>query len=167
MFRVLASLYFLALCLSPALEARAARAPAQQQAPAQVQEEPPPVLAVPPGYKYDPRGRRDPFVNPVPKPAPKAPEIPVVRPAGLKGVLVSEATIIGVVTSKEPQMNVAVILAPGNKTYFAARGDELFDAVIKQIRADEVVFELSAPRRQGDQTPPREVVRKVRTTPGE
>jgi hypothetical protein len=144
-------------------------ATAQEPPPAaqQPQEEPPPILTAPPGYKYDQRGRRDPFVNPIPKPAAPEPEVPVVRPPGLRGVLISEATIIGIVTSREPQMNVAVIEAPGGKTYFAARGDQLFDAVIQQIRTDEVVFQLSAPRRQGGEAPPREVVRKVRTIPGE
>lgn len=144
----------------------AAQAPPPAAAPAPA-EEPRPVLAVPPGYKYDARGRRDPFVNPVPKAVAPEPEIPFVRPAGLKGVLISEATIIGVVTSKETQMNLAVIQAPGGKTYFATPGDELFDAVIKQIQVDAVVFEVSAAGRQaGQAAPPREVVRKVRSSPG-
>jgi hypothetical protein len=79
----------------------------------------------------------------------------------------TEATIIGVVTSKEPQMNVVVIQAPGSRIYFAARGDSLFDAVVKEIQADAVVFEVPGARRQGEATPPREVVRRVRATPGE
>ena len=109
-------------------------------------------------------------MNPVPKAALPEPEIPVLRPPGLRGVLVSETTIIGVVTSREPSMNVAVILAPGGKTYFATLGDELFDAVIKRIQADAVVFEVPAlggQTGQGQAAPPREVVRRVRTTPGE
>ncbi len=146
----------------------AAQAAPQQPAAAQPPAvDPPPVLAVPAGYRYDPRGRRDPFVNPVPKAAQPEPEIPVVRPPGLRGVLVSEATIIGVVTSREPSMNMAVILGPGGKTYFATLGEKLFDAVIKQIQADAVVFEVPAPggqAGQGQAAPPREVVRRVRTT---
>jgi hypothetical protein len=167
MYRV-ALIYLLTVGLGMAPTLASAQEPPQQPPAAQQQQvEPPPILTVPPGYRYDPRGRRDPFVNPIPKPAAPEPEIPVVRPPGLRGVLVSEAIIIGIVTSREPQMNVAVIEAPGGKTYFGARGDELFDAVIQQIRTDEVVFQLSAPRRPGGETPPREVVRKVRTTPGE
>ena len=40
----------------------------QQPQPASNQIEPLSVLAVPAGYRYDPHGRRDPFVNPIPKP---------------------------------------------------------------------------------------------------
>src|SRR5262245_4577370 len=78
----------------------------------------PPVLSVPEGYKYNGRGRRDPFVNPVPKPITKpaaSPAPPRQRPPGLKGVLVSEAVVAGVVTSREPSMTVVVITAPGGK----------------------------------------------------
>ncbi len=128
-------------------------------------EEPPPVLSVPKDYHYNARGRRDPFVNPVPRPpAPVAPPA-AVRPPGLKGVLIAEANIVGVVTSKEPAMNVVVISAPGAKApYFARVGDELFDAVVKSIKLDTVTFALTAP---GDVKGSREIVRKVRPTPGE
>lgn len=128
-------------------------------------EEPPPVLAVPKDYTYNARGRRDPFINPVPKPVSSQPVIPSVRPPGLKGVLIAEVGIAGVVTSKEPSMNVVIINAPAGKTYFARIGDELFDAVVKEIRLDTVTFALnSAPT---DTEAPREIVRKVRPAPGE
>jgi hypothetical protein len=127
----------------------------------------PPVLSVPPGYTYERSGRRDPFVNPVPKPAAKAPAPPVrPRPPGLKGVMVSEAAIVGVVTSKEPSMNVVVIKAPGNKTYFARVGDALFDGVVKDIRLASITFVVTAAG-EGTQQSPREVVRQVRPAPGE
>lgn len=143
------------------------RAKAPAKAPAQNEE--PPVLSVPQGYKYDGRGRRDPFVNPVPKPiakAPVAPPPPRQRPPGLKGVFVSEATVAGVVTSREPSMTVVVISAPGGKTYFARVGDALFDGVVKDIRLETVTFVLTA---VGDSTQggPREIVRQVRPAPGE
>ena len=142
-------------------------APAPQQKQAQA-DEPPPVLAVPPGYKYDPRGRRDPFVNPIPKPVEPEPEIPVVRPPGLRGLLIAEAVLVGVVSSKEPSMNKVIIQAPGNKTYFAGRGDALFDAVIKEIRPDAVVFTLVGRPGSRGQPPQenREVVRRVNPVPG-
>ena len=89
-----------------------------QVQPQKPQEEPPPVLTVPKEYRYNARGRRDPFVNPVPKPkTPTQVAPPIVkRPDGLKGVLVAEAQVAGVVTSKEPSMNVVIIAAPGAKT---------------------------------------------------
>lgn len=147
-----------------------AQAPAQKP-PAQpaVQEEPLPPLAVPPGYKYDPHGRRDPFINPVPKPVTpvKRDAIPAIRPPGLKGVLVAEVNIAGVVTSKEPSMNVVVLTAPGGKTYFAHPGDALFDAIVKEIRQDTVTFTVTALGGGPPETPREPIVRKVRPTPGE
>jgi hypothetical protein len=135
-------------------------------------EEPPPVLFVPKDYHYNARGRRDPFVNPVPKPVQPvqatggAPPAPPQCPAGLKGVLVAQATIAGVVTSKEPSMNIVVIAGPGGKTYFARVGDALCDAVVKSIMLDAITFTVTT---QGntDQKENREIVRKVRPAPGE
>ena len=126
-------------------------------------EEPAPVLSVPKDYKYDQRGRRDPFVNPVPKP--KAVEVapPSARPAGLKGVLIAEATLAGVLFSNDPSKSVAIIAAPRAKTpYFAHIGDQLFDAVVKSITLDNVTFALTTPAANGRS--PREIVRKVRPT---
>ena len=142
------------------------QAPAQPPAAAvPPQEEPAPVLAVPRDYRYNSRGRRDPFVNPVPKPLSTEPPAAVQRPPGLRGVLVAEAAIAGVVTSKVPSMNVVVISAPQGRTYFARVGDALFDAIVKDIKLDTITF-LSTPR-SGAPATPREIVRKVRPTPGE
>jgi hypothetical protein len=130
-------------------------------------EEPAPVLSVPKDYHYNARGRRDPFVNPIPKPIVKAappPPAAAARPPGLRGVLVSEAEIAGIVVSKEPSMNVITITAPGNRRYFARVGDALFDAKIKAIRTDSVTFALTEPI---DPQGPREIVRKLRPLPGE
>jgi len=142
---------------------------AQPQKPAQAapQDEPPPVLTVPKDYHYNARGRRDPFVNPVPKPVVKAPAAPPVsvRPPGLKGVLVAEADIAGIVVSREPSMNVVTIAAPSNKKYFARVGDALFDATVKSINSDSVTFALTNPG--PDRNAPREIVRKMRPLPGE
>jgi len=138
--------------------------PATPAAP--VVEEPPPVLSVPKDYKYDARGRRDPFVNPVPRPKAVVVAPPTARPAGLKGVLVNEATITGVVTSADPSMTRVIISAPGTKTpYFAHVGDQLYDAVVKSISLDAVTFALTAPGTNEKSS--RELVRKVRPTPGE
>src|SRR5438034_7865603 len=130
MYRVFVlTILSIAVWISPALSQAGKPAPPPP-------EDPPPVLTVPKNYKYEARGRRDPFVNPVPKPVSAAAAIPVVRPPGLKGVLIAEATIAGVVTSREPSMNLVIINAPAGKTYFARIGDELFDARVKEIRLD-------------------------------
>ena len=138
--------------------------PAAPAPPPIVVEDPPPAMAVPQSYKNDMRGRRDPFINPVPKPPKPEPEIPLVRPPGLKGVLFSEAVIKAVISSKVPEMNRVVITAPGGKTYFAKKGESLFDAVVKEIQWDGVVFELRSRDREG-KTTAREVIRKVRPAP--
>jgi hypothetical protein len=140
-----------------------------QVQPQKPQEEPAPPLSVPKDYRYNARGRRDPFVNPVPKPAGQraapATQLPQC-PQGLKGILVAQAAIAGVVTSREPSMNVAIIAAPGGKTYFARVGDALCDAVVKTIKLDAVTFVVTGTEGNA-QTPAREIVRKVRPTPGE
>ena len=82
----------------------------------------------------------------------------------------SEVNLLGVVTSREPSMNKVVIGAPGKKTFFAAPGDALFDAVIKEIRPDSVVFTLNPPINRPGQPQTsvnREVVRRVNPAPGE
>src|SRR5262249_305960 len=137
-----------------------------QNPPAMQQEEAPLVYTVPKDYRYIASGRRDPFVNPVPKPKGTAAAPAPPRPPGLKGVLLREAQIKGVVTSKLPSMNVVIISAPGARApYFARIGDELYDAVVKSIRLETVTFVLNAP--DGDVKGPREIVRKVRPKPGE
>jgi hypothetical protein len=142
-----------------------AQAPPKAPAKAPVEEDPAPVLSVPEGFRYDQRGRRDPFVNPMPKPAAPPPEVPTIRPDGLPGVLVAEARISGIVTSKEPGMTKAIINAPGRKApYFAVNGDTLFDGIIKEIRPDAVVFTMVSPltKRPVD----REMIVKTGTSAG-
>jgi hypothetical protein len=163
------------IVLAAALPAASQQQPQKPQATTQTQQasipDPLPPLSVPAGYKYDARGRRDPFVNPIPKPAPEEVAAPVVRPPGLKGLLMSDAKLMGVVTSKDLAMNKVIILAPGNKTYFASRGDTLWDAVIKDIQPDAVVFSTVTPQHPGQQAnaaqPSRDVVRKVHPSTGE
>ena len=146
---------------------------AQPPQPPKPPEEPLSPLSVPKDYHYNGRGRRDPFVNPIPKPAanvpnaaggPRPPQCP--QSQGLKGVLVGQAAIAGVVTSREASMNIAIISAPGGKTYFARVGDSLCDAVVKNIKLDTVTFMPSLPP-GSDQKGVREIERKVRPTPGD
>lgn len=110
---------------------------------AQIADEPPPPLAVPPGYSYQPRGRRDPFVNPLPKTSPEGvvEDKAVIRPDGLPGVLVSEVKLSGIIYSPVQTMKKAMLVV-GRSTYFARQGDSLFDGVIKEIRPNEVVFAM-------------------------
>jgi hypothetical protein len=107
-------------------------------------DDPPPPLSVPPGFEYTPRGRRDPFINPVPRPqvgGTTEEALPLARPDGLPGVLVSEVKLTGIVHSADPTLNKAMLVV-GKNTYFGKRGDSLFDGVIKEIRRNEVVFAM-------------------------
>src|SRR2546423_3645350 len=83
-----------------------------------VPEEPRSVLGAPQGYRYESRGRRDPFVNPIPKPPPVPVVVEVVpeRPPGLKGALVKEVSLLGVFVAKDdPSMTRAILQVPGLK----------------------------------------------------
>jgi len=120
---------------------QAAKKPAAGQT-AQVEVDPPLPLTVPQGYSYEPRGRRDPFVNPVPKPAGgESVARPLIRPDGLPGVLVSEVKLSGIIYSPQATMKKAILVV-GRSTYFAGQGDSLFDGVVREIRPNEVVFSM-------------------------
>jgi len=134
-------------------------------APPKVQEDPVPVLAVPQGYHYDVRGRRDPFLNPVPKPLiPPNLVVEPQRPPGLKGALVSEVKLIGIWVSSDPKSTRAVLQVPGMKApVLAMRGDSLFDAVIKDIRQDMVIFTaVAAPGKTLSPTEPKTILKQLR-----
>ena len=121
-------------------------------------------MAVPPNYRFGTRGRRDPFVNPVPKPITAAAVPAAARPPGLKGVLLSEATVAAIVVSRVAPDMTQVVISTGSRSYFAHKGDSLYDARIKDIQRDAVVFELTSKNQDG-KTTTREVVRKIRSTP--
>jgi hypothetical protein len=133
----------------PKKDPAAGKAPAKGKNAKAQEEEPANALSmVPQGFKYEVQGRRDPFVNPIPKPPAPPPLIPVERPDGLAGVLLAEAQIKGILTSRTPGMTQVIFSAPGTpqrKTYYGVKGSELFDAVIKEIRPTEVVFTMISP----------------------
>jgi hypothetical protein len=159
----------------PVMGQTKAPAPAPPKAPtAAPAQEPPPVLGVPEGYEYKPGGRRDPFVNPVPKPAPGAVHadkpLEPPRPPGLKGATVDEVTLSGVFVSRtEPSMSRAILLVPGLRApVIASRGDALFDAVIKDIRPDSVVFAKVSPgSKPGAAAEGGEEIKKLRSAAGD
>jgi hypothetical protein len=138
-----------------------AAAPPQEQPPAQPPESPPPGgeaqpqpegAAVPEGieitegtgYRYEARGRRDPFVslalgvNILP---------PDVRPPGLAGMLIQEVSLRGIVKTVDGY--IAMIQGTDNKSYFAKEGERLYDGNIQSIDDAKVVFrqEINDPLR--------------------
>lgn len=94
--------------------------------------------ATPPaqGYSYNPDGRRDPFVSLVNRGSDTSSASS--RPSGLAGLMMHEIAVKGIVRSRGAL--VAMIEAPDAKTYLIRRGDRLFDASVKAVTADAVVF---------------------------
>ena len=128
---------------APAGETQEGEDAEAEQAP--VEEEPAPIeLTEGSGFRYEARGRRDPFVslalgvNVLP---------PEVRPPGLQGMLIQEVSLRGIV--KTPDGYIAMIQGTDNKSYFARSGERLYDGNIEQIDDEKVVFrqEINDPLR--------------------
>lgn len=96
------------------------------------------------GYRYEAKGRRDPFVslalgvNVLP---------PDVRPPGLAGMLIQEVSLRGIVKTQDGY--IAMIQGTDNKSYFAKTGERLYDGNIQSIDDAKVVFrqEINDPLR--------------------
>ena len=91
--------------------------------------------ASPGAYTYDPQGRRDPFVSLL-RPV-SADTGPKTRPPGLRGFLISEVALKGIV--KTPKGFTAMLMF-NDKSYFVNSGDRLFDGQITAIDATTVTF---------------------------
>jgi Tfp pilus assembly protein PilP len=109
----------------------AAQAPKPPDAPAAR-----PVPPAPAGYTYNPEGRRDPFVSLLSRGS----DIKTVsvRPEGLPGLSVSDIAIRGIVANRGSY--VAMIEAADGRTYTIRSGDKLYDATVKAVLADVIVF---------------------------
>jgi Tfp pilus assembly protein PilP len=118
---------------TPPLPAAAASTAAAVSVPAAASQ-----AVVVPSYKYEVKGRRDPFRNLDVVNTIRASSAPVVRPPGLKGQMVSDISLVGIVKSKSEYMAVAT--GHRGKTYFIHPSDELYDGRVLQIRSDAVVF---------------------------
>jgi len=95
-------------------------------------------------YRYDSRGRRDPFVSLALGLNILAPD---VRPPGLSGMLIQEVSLHGIVKTSEGY--IAMIQGTDNKSYFARAGERLYDGTIDIIDSGKVVFlqEINDPLR--------------------
>ena len=93
--------------------------------------EPPPG-----GYTYNPQGRRDPFVS-LQKPV-EANRGPGSRPPGVKGFLIQEVALKGIVRDKSGY--IAILLGTDGKSYFVRVGERLFDGVVTAIDAANITF---------------------------
>jgi Tfp pilus assembly protein PilP len=114
----------------------------QQPAPAPAPSTPPPAAtqpATPPpqeNYKYEPEGRRDPFISLLVRgrEASTAPR----KVVGLSGLTIAEVALRGIVRSRGAF--IAIVSGPDNKSYIIKVGDRLADGSVKAIAADAVIF---------------------------
>jgi Tfp pilus assembly protein PilP len=152
------------LAQQPARPNQPAKAPA---APVQVAPVPPAPqgqAVLVPTYKYEAKGRRDPFRSLDVSETVQASTAPSVRPPGLKGQLVSEINLAGIVKSKNQYMAMAT--GYRGKTYFLQPSDELYDGKVTEIRSDAVIFSQTLTDGQGRRLSQR-VVKKLYPTRGE
>jgi len=93
----------------------------------------------PPGFTYNPEGRRDPFVSLVRRGATTARGGPAgARPAGLGGLETAEVTLKGTVRSREGF--VAILQGADQKTYIVRAGDKLLDGTVRTISQNDMVI---------------------------
>jgi len=136
---------------SPAVSAAPVPAPAAQEAPSM-------------NYKYEAKGRRDPFRNLDVVASVQAASVPIVRPPGLKGQLVSEITLVGIVKKK----GVYTALSTGfhGKTFFIHPNDDLYDGKVVEIRNDTVIMNQYLTDSHGKKVT-QQIVKKLYPTRGE
>ena len=117
----------------------AAQQPAPSSPPAAPAVTPTANEAAVPIYKYEVKGRRDPFRSLDVTRTIQAASAPIVRPPGLKGQLVSEIRIMGIVKSKGEL--TAIVQGYRDKTFFIHANDILYDGKVLEIRNDAVIFD--------------------------
>jgi Tfp pilus assembly protein PilP len=117
-----------------------------------------------PTYKYEAKGRRDPFRSLDVSATIQASAAPTVRAPGLKGQLVSEINLAGIVKSKNQYMAMAT--GYRGKTYFLQPNDDLYDGKVIEIKSDAVIFSQTLTDGQGKRLSQR-VVKKLYPTRGE
>jgi Tfp pilus assembly protein PilP len=91
-------------------------------------------------------------------------QAPIVRPPGLKGQLVSEIQLVGIVETSSGIL--AMAQGYRNRAFFLHANDTLYDGKVVEIRKDAVVFAQLLKDAQG-KTMTQQVVKKLQPTRGE
>jgi type IV pilus assembly protein PilP len=97
--------------------------------------EAPPEPEAPPGFAYDPGGRRDPFVSLLFRGTDATGT--GTRASGLAGLSTSEVTLRG--TLRSQGVFVGILQGADGRNYTVRAGDRLADGTIRSISADEMV----------------------------
>ena len=131
------ALLFAAMTMVTAVPVRAQQSPAKPAAPqAPAPAKPQDLPVIEPGYAYDPKGRRDPFISLLGRGDESKPQS--ARPAGIAGILIGEVSVKGVLRDRDGFM--AMLQGPDKKTHSVRVGDKLLDGTVKSITQEKVVF---------------------------
>jgi Tfp pilus assembly protein PilO/Tfp pilus assembly protein PilP len=123
---------------SPQASAPQGGAAAQPPSPAPAGRGAAPPPTEPPGFTYNPEGRRDPFVSLLRRGTGTRGGTVGTRPAGLAGLEVAEVTLRGTVRSREGF--VAILQGADQKTYIVRAGDKFFDGTVRTISQNDIVI---------------------------
>ena len=139
--RTLYACVTLVLTASSLWAAAATQARSTKPAPGRLVSAPPeaqPAHAV----RYESRGRRDPFLNPLlirkRSDAPDEEVAPASAPAGIGGMSVTSVTLQGV--SSRESGRLAVFRGTDGRAYFLQAGDKFLDGYLKSVNEDSVVL---------------------------
>jgi hypothetical protein len=115
-------------------------------------------------YKYEMRGRRDPFRPLDIVSSFLTTQAPIVRLPGLKGQMISEIKLVGIVQSSSGML--AMSQGFKNRTYFLHPNDVLYDGKVLEIHKDAVIFSQTLKDTEG-KIMTQQVVKKLQPTRGE
>lgn len=85
-------------------------------------------------------GRRDPFL-PAPERTAEPAGAAAERSRGLAGLRVGEVNVVGIVATADGRL--AVLEAPGGRTYVTRADDRLADGLVREVARDSVLFLLA------------------------
>ena len=95
-------------------------------------------LIEPPGFDYNPEGRRDPFVSLLRRGIDARTGNAGPRPAGLAGLGVADITLRGTIRSRDGV--VAIVQGSDQRTYIVRAGDRLLDGTVRTISQSDMVI---------------------------
>jgi Tfp pilus assembly protein PilP len=147
--------------------AASSKAAAQAPEPVAKPGTPAPAPVAPAGdmnYKYEVKGRRDPFRPLDAVTTFQATQAPIVRPPGLKGQLVSEIKLVGIIKSSTG--TVAMVQGYRSRSFFLHPNDTLYDGKVVEVRKDAVVFSQILKDAQG-KSMTQQIIKKLQPTRGE
>ena len=113
-------------------------------------------------------GRRDPFRIPGPPVPGRVPgeEILGPLPPGIRGLVISQLRLEGIVRLDVPNTMIAVVDTNANRAYFLRENDAVYNGVVSKITPDSVYFRENAIDPSGNVVT-REVVKRLSAGPGE